>query len=79
MRRGLGRRAIQRARDRGVKRVVDERRLAGTRNAGDADEQPERQLEVPSFRLFPLAFSRRILCLERRRRSGTAIVSSRAR
>src|SRR5207244_2550279 len=43
--RWLRRAAVERARGRVVERVVDQRRLARTRDAGHANEQSDRQIE----------------------------------
>jgi len=42
----FGGRAVEVLGGRGVERVVDQRRLAGTGNAGDAGEQADRQLQL---------------------------------
>ena len=53
VRRRLGRGALQRARDRGIQGVVDERGLARARDAGDADEHAERQLRIHVLQVVP--------------------------
>ena len=72
VRRGLGRAAVEMARDRVVERVVDERRLARARHAGDADEDADRQaqrdaLQVVAARAFDRQRALRVDAMPARR------------
>ena len=49
----LGARSIQMTRNRVIQRVVDQRRLARSGHAGDADEQSNRKIEIDALQVVP--------------------------
>ena len=70
VRRRLGRRTVQVARDRGVQRVVDQCRLARARDAGDAGQQADRQIQRDALEIVAVCADQLQPVRERRRAVG---------